>query len=257
MWWCIIIRQCVLLKKMVHYLQCQGHSKGWYDQNMTLSTISSELLILWQPNLICWYISISQSVFWKKIGWLLSSSRSQQRSKYQLFVQMRSSKPPHILLPNLVLWCITMSRSACKKIDVLFSRSRSQQGLMWSKYDSFYYIILTVDSLAAKLGLMIHHQKPECPMKKKWITAFRVKVKAKGQNLMFVQMISSKPSNILFSNLVLWFIFMSQCCAKRLLAIFMVKVTARALVVKIWQFLLYLLNCWSFCYQTWFYSTLS
>ena len=49
---------------------------------------------------------------------------------------------------------------------LLSSRSRSQQGVIWSKYDSFYYLIWTVDTLATKLGLMKHYQKPECPMKK-------------------------------------------------------------------------------------------
>ena len=48
------------------YLQGQGHSKGSYHQNMTLSTILSELLIPWQPNLVWWYIIKSQSVLWKK-----------------------------------------------------------------------------------------------------------------------------------------------------------------------------------------------
>ena len=38
------------------YLQGQGNSKGSYDQNMTLSTILSELLISWWPNLVWWYI---------------------------------------------------------------------------------------------------------------------------------------------------------------------------------------------------------
>ena len=51
------------------------------------------------------------------------------------------------------------------------------------KYYSFYYIFLTVDSLATKLGLMIHHHKPECLVKKNWITAFRVKVTVKGQSV--------------------------------------------------------------------------
>ena len=139
------------------YLQGHNHSIGWYDQNMTVSTILSELLIPWQPNLVWWYIIWSQSVLWKK-----------------------------------------------------------------------------------------------------WITAFRVKVTVKGQNLMFVQMVSSKPSNILFSNLALWFIIMSQSVMKkRLICYFKVKVTARAHMIKIWQFLLYLLNCWSFCYKTWFDCTLS
>ena len=48
------------------YLQGQGHSEGSYDQNMTISTTFSELLIPWQPNLVWWYIIISQSILWKK-----------------------------------------------------------------------------------------------------------------------------------------------------------------------------------------------
>ena len=47
--------------------------------------------------------------------------------------------------------------------------------------------------------------------------------------LMFVQMISSKPPNILFPNLVLWSIIMSwRVMQKDLFAIFKVRVTARA-----------------------------
>ena len=40
------------VEKIVHYLQCQGHSKGLYNQNMTIFTISSKLLVHLQPNLI-------------------------------------------------------------------------------------------------------------------------------------------------------------------------------------------------------------
>ena len=53
-------------KKLVCYVQGQGHSKGSCDQNMTISIVSSELLIPWQPNMVWWYIIISQSVLWKK-----------------------------------------------------------------------------------------------------------------------------------------------------------------------------------------------
>ena len=71
-------------------------------------------------------------------------------------------------------------------------------------------------------------------------------------------MISFKPLNILFPNVVLWCIIMSQSVMQKdWFAIFKVTVTARAHMIKIWQFLLYLLDCWSFCYQTWFDSTLS
>ena len=39
-------------KKLVHYRQCQGHSEGLYNQNMTISAVSSKLLIHLQPNLV-------------------------------------------------------------------------------------------------------------------------------------------------------------------------------------------------------------
>ena len=46
----------------------------------------------------------------------------------------------------------------------------------------FYCIFRTVDSLAIKLSLMIHHHKPDCPVKK-WITAFTVKVTARAYTI--------------------------------------------------------------------------
>ena len=71
-------------------------------------------------------------------------------------------------------------------------------------------------------------------------------------------MISSKPLNILSPNLVVWCIITSgSVMQKDWFAIFKVRVTARVHMNKIWQFLLNFLNCWSFCYQTWFNSTLS
>ena len=39
-------------EKLVHNRQCQGHSEGLYNQNMTISTISSKLLVRLQPNLV-------------------------------------------------------------------------------------------------------------------------------------------------------------------------------------------------------------
>ena len=39
-------------EKLVHYLQCQGHSEGLYNQNMTIFTISSKVLVRLQPNLV-------------------------------------------------------------------------------------------------------------------------------------------------------------------------------------------------------------
>ena len=39
-------------EKLVICLQCQGHSEGLYNQNMTVSTISSKLLVRLQPNFV-------------------------------------------------------------------------------------------------------------------------------------------------------------------------------------------------------------
>ena len=147
----------------------------------------------------------------------------------------------------------------------LSSRSRSQRALIWPKYDSYYYIFWTVDSLATKLGLMMHHYKPECPVKKIGLLLSGSRSQRRVKMLMFVQRISSEPLNSLFSNLVLWFIVMSQSdmlwvrvtCKKIDLLFSRSKSLQELIMIKIWQFLLYLLNCWSFCYHTWFNSTLS
>ena len=32
-------------EKLIHYFQCQGHSEGLYNQNMTISAIISKLLV--------------------------------------------------------------------------------------------------------------------------------------------------------------------------------------------------------------------
>ena len=39
-------------EKLVHCVQCQGHSEGLYNQNVTISVVSSELLVRLQPNLV-------------------------------------------------------------------------------------------------------------------------------------------------------------------------------------------------------------
>ena len=51
---------------------------------------------------------------------------------------------------------------------------------------------------------------------------------------------------------------MSQCVTqKNGFTVFSVKVTVRSYIIKIWLFLLYLLNCSSVCNQTWFGGTAS
>ena len=96
------------------YLQGQGHSKGSYDKNMTLSNMLSVMTHHQKPECPL-----------KKKGLLHLGSRSQQKIKMLMVVQMISSKSPNIVFPNLELWCIVMSLSVMQKIDLLFSRSRS------------------------------------------------------------------------------------------------------------------------------------
>ena len=48
-----------------------------------LSTISSELLILRQPNLVWWYIIISRSVLWKKLNYCIQGQGHSKGSKCQ------------------------------------------------------------------------------------------------------------------------------------------------------------------------------
>ena len=70
--------------------------------------------------------------------------------------------------------------------------------------------------------------------------------------------VSPEALNHFLPNLVWWCIIMRRCVMrKNWFTIFNVKVTVRANKIKIWLFLLYLLNCWSICNQTWFDSTAS
>ena len=52
----------------------------------------------------------------------------------------------------------------CGKLGSLSSMSRSQRGLICSKYDYFYYIFLTTGPFATKRDLIVQHHKPECPV---------------------------------------------------------------------------------------------
>ena len=62
--WCLTVSWSAC-KKIGLLFQGQGHSKGSYDQNMTVSFISAELLTLLLPNLVWWYIIISQNFLWR------------------------------------------------------------------------------------------------------------------------------------------------------------------------------------------------
>ena len=99
----------------------------------------------------------------------------------------------------------------CRMICLLFSRSRSQQGLIWSKYDSFYHVFWIANSFATKLGLIVHYHKPECLMKK-----LECCVQGQGHGKisecqwLFIQMLSSEMLNLILPNLLQLCIIMSH-----------------------------------------------
>ena len=71
-----------------------------------------------------------------------------------------------------------------------------------------------------------------------------------------VHSVSPEPLNHFLPDLVWWCTTTSQCVLqKNWFTIFNVKVTARAYVIKIELFLVFLLNCWSTCNQTWLDGT--
>ena len=90
-----------------------------------------------------------------------------------------------------------------QKIRLLFSRSRSQQGLVLTKYDSFYFIFWIADPFAIKLGLMARYHKPEYHMKK---LDYCVQGQGHGKiekcQWLFIQMLSSEMLNLILPNWV-------------------------------------------------------
>ena len=109
---------------------------------------------------------------------------------------------------------------SCEKIDLLFSRSRSMQDLIWSKYDNFCCIFWIAAPFATKPGLIVHYHKPECFMEKldciimsqivfqkDWFAVLKVKVTVKD-NIIKVWLFNvlSELLILLQLNLVWWYI---------------------------------------------------
>ena len=139
---------------------------------MTLCTIFSELSILWLPNMVWWYIILSQSVLWKKLDYCIQRSRSLWRVKMSMCVQIIFSKSPDIWFPDLVLLCMVMSRSVTQKdwlaVFKVKVSARADMIKIWQfllyllNYWSFCYIIISQSVLW-----------------RNWIVVFKVKVTAK------------------------------------------------------------------------------
>ena len=135
-----------------------------------------------------------------------------------------------------------MSLSTCKRISLLFSRSRSQQRLIWSKYDSFYYICRSADQFASKLGFMVHYCKPVCLREKlDW---------CQGQQNSKMLM-NACPDDIFWiiepftTNLGMGCIIMSQIVSRKIGWLSSRSRSQWRIISAKYNFLICLLNCWS------------
>ena len=203
-WWCSIMSQSVMWNFLLLLLLSSRSRSQWgsCDSNVVLSTIFSELLIPWQPNLVWWYIIISQSVLWKVPGLTFS-----WWGCYGLCHRHELTKLAHsFLFCSCVCFCLygPFNNVSFHKFSwQLFTFSLCSSGLNSALLVlSTIYLFIKVSSspdiiLCGWLGLK--HQ-PTNSCEKKWITALRVKVKVKDQNVNFAQMTPSKPPSILFPN---------------------------------------------------------
>ena len=156
------------------------------------------------------------------------------------------SESLNLLLRNLVWWCIIIIARLSSKRLVCCHQGQGHSEGSYNQNTTFKYVIWTADPFAAKLGLMAHHHKVDCLVRRlDCSVVVKVTVTEKVQNASEC----SSEQYLLSCYLVWWCSIMGQTVMQEnWFAISKVKVIARAHMIKIWQFLLYLLNCWSFCY---------
>ena len=138
-------------EQLVPSLQFQGHSEDLYNQNMTISAMSSKLLVCLQPNLVLKYSTISWSVLWKN-------------------------------------WITAFKVKVTAKVQNV---SECSENIFW-----------ITEYFVTELGMVMQHHEPK---------------------------------------------FHAE---KEMFSIFKVKVTAKAYMIQIWLFPLYILNCWFLGNQT-------
>ena len=204
---------------LISCLQCQGHKVVLHDK-------SYDYFLLYLLN--CWSVCNQTWLLvqhhkpecpLQDLDYCVHGQGHSKGSKWRwMFVRMMIVFwIAEWLVTNLgmVKQCVMWEKNCLQS-----SRSKSQQGLSWSNYDYFNCIIWTVDSLATKHGLMIHHHKPEC-LVKNWIPAVMVKVTVKGQHVSVCpDDICSKPPNILLPNLVLWCFTVTWSACKKIGVLF-------------------------------------
>ena len=128
---------------LLYFLNC----RSFRYQTMFGCTLSQARVCCEEIGLLC-------------IGLLHSRSRSQQGVEMSTFIQIILSKPPNILLPNLVLRCIIVSWSVMQKdLFAIFKvKVTAWAHNLWSEHDSFSCLFWTADPFATKLCLKLHYR---------------------------------------------------------------------------------------------------
>ena len=162
--WCIIMRWSCMWKNLFTIFKVKVTVRAY------LLKIWLFLLYLLNCWFVCnqtWYLSTTSyaGVFCEKLDYCIQGQGDSEGSECQWMSRWNLNCQTFC---NQTWYCDASSWAgvSCKKNGLLSSRSRSHQRLLWSKYDSFYYIFRTADPFTIKLGLMVHYHMPECLMKK-------------------------------------------------------------------------------------------
>ena len=144
-----------LAEKLLHCIQCQGHSESWYNQNTTISVVSSKLLVRFVTKLALIIKCHKPECPVEKWDYCFQGQGHSKGSKYQwMFVRIFSESEyfvtnfgmvmrhhePECSVDLYVCVCVCVRARACARVCVcvwgeLSSMSRSQRGLIWSEYD--------------------------------------------------------------------------------------------------------------------------
>ena len=171
-WWCSILSQSVMQKEQKLFaifkvkVTARAHMIK-YDSFYIfrtadfLATIHGLMTRHHKPESLDWITAFKVKVTAKGQNVNFCSDDSFQPAKYfatRLGIKMHHHEPE------------------------LFSRSRSLQRLIWSKYDSFYYTFWSAYPFATKHGHIVHFIS-QSAIWRDWITVIKVKVTAKFQNV--------------------------------------------------------------------------
>ena len=122
---------------------------------------------------------------------------------------------------------------------------RSQQGQIYQNMAIFLQYLLNCWSICNQLGLIVQHHKPESCGKRKMHYCIQGQGHSKGSKCQWVivWMISSELQNIWCVDASSWARVSCEKEKKKMFAIVKVKVAVGVHIIKLWLFLLYLLNC--------------